>query len=91
MVSDIICYYWPDPKWKNTEDAHNAILVVDYHRHEYKYAITNMVVHSVIRTIFEVKRKQDILDYVKALKESDFKQIPFVDNGRISFFNIYNE
>ena len=71
-----ICLFWLDKNWKSKGEAENAMLLVDYENKMFKHAITYMVPSATAPNSFEIKRKSDLIDYIKLLRQEEFRELP---------------
>ncbi len=67
--------FWIDNNYKKTgRAANNYNLIVDMENKTYKQFVNPFYVYNKPKDI-EVKRKSDIVDYIKHLKENGFKEV----------------
>lgn len=67
--------FWIDNNYKKTgRTANNYNLVVDMENKTYQQFVNPFYCYCKADDI-EVKRKSDIVDYIKYLKDNDFKEV----------------
>lgn len=66
--------YWLDKNWKSKGEANHYNLVVDLEDGTYEVYINSFCGYTNLNDI-EVRRKSDIMDYIKHLKAEGFKDI----------------
>ena len=67
--------FWIDNNWKrDNRTANNYNLIVDMENKTYKQFVNPYYGYNKPEDI-EVKRKSDIVEYIKHLKENDFKEV----------------
>jgi len=67
--------FWIDNNWRKTGDAaNNYNLIIDMENKVYKQFVNPFYGYYKAEDI-EVKRKSDIVDYIKYLKDNDFKEV----------------
>ena len=67
-------FYWVETNWHRRGYAKNYNLVVDIEKKTYR-TYTNSYYDYPLPEDIEVKRKFDIIDYIKYLKMNDFKEV----------------
>ena len=65
---------WVDKNWKSRGYANNYHLIVDMEQKKYR-TYTNTYSNCNHPDDIEVKRKSDIVDYIKYLKANGFKEV----------------
>jgi len=66
--------FWIDKRWQERGYANNYNLVVDMKNKIYKVYVNPFYAYNRAEDI-EVKKKSDITDYMKYLKENGFKKV----------------
>lgn len=63
--------YWYDKNWKQREEGRNAHLIIDYNKKTYRY-VTSYVLQGYGYNAVQVRRKLDIIEYMKNLAAEGF-------------------
>ena len=66
--------YWLDKNWQSRGYANNYNLIVDMEDKTYKTYTNSFCGYRYLDDI-EVKKKSDIIDYIKYLKTNGFKEV----------------
>lgn len=75
MVDDMRLHlFWIDKRWQERGYANNYNLVVDMENKTYKVYVNPFYAYHRAEDI-EVKKKSDITDYMKYLKENGFTEV----------------
>ena len=69
--------FWIDKKWEERGYANNYNLIVNMENKTYKVYVNSYIAYNKVEDI-EVKRKSDIANYVKYLKENGFKEVEVI-------------